>query len=73
MVTLRVNISDPYGFIRRLAWFHNGTEVAANCTSGISESAESIAKLLTKMCLRSEVAEGGRSIKIEIPPTRAGK
>ena len=34
MVTLRVNISDPYGFIRRLAWFHNGTEVAANCTSG---------------------------------------
>lgn len=40
---------------------------------GISESAESIAKLLTKMCLRSEVAEGGRSVKIEIPPTRAGK
>ena len=35
MVSLRVNISDPYGFIRRLAWFQNGTEVAANCTSGM--------------------------------------
>ena len=39
---------------------------------GINEGAESIAKLLTKMCLRSQVIEGGKSIKIEIPPTRAG-
>ncbi|CAI8007637.1 Phenylalanine--tRNA ligase beta subunit [Geodia barretti] len=38
---------------------------------GINEGAESIAKLLTKMCLRSQVIEGGKSIKIEIPPTRA--
>ena len=40
-ITLRVNISTAgiYGIIftfdiTRLAWFHNGTEVAANCTSG---------------------------------------
>ena len=39
---------------------------------GISESAESIAKLLTRMCLKSEVVEGGKKVKIEIPPTRAG-
>jgi phenylalanyl-tRNA synthetase beta chain len=38
---------------------------------GINEGAESIAKLLTKMCLRSQVIEGGKSVKIEIPPTRA--
>ena len=43
-----------------------------NRSIGIRESAESIAKLLTKMCLRSEVIEEGKSIKIEIPPTRAG-
>ena len=39
-ITLRVNISTAgYGIfitfdITRLTWFHNGTEVAANCTSG---------------------------------------
>ncbi|XP_061073319.1 phenylalanine--tRNA ligase beta subunit [Conger conger] len=37
---------------------------------GISESAEDIAKLLTRMCLRSEVAEDGQ-IRVEIPPTRS--
>ena len=39
---------------------------------GINEGAESIATLLTKMCLRSEVIEEGKSVRIEIPPTRAG-
>ena len=39
---------------------------------GIREGAESVATLLTRMCLRSEVIEGGKSVKIEIPPTRAG-
>ena len=39
---------------------------------GISEGAESIAKLLTRMCLKSEVVEGGKCVKVEIPPTRAG-
>ena len=43
-----------------------------NRVVGINEGAESVATLLTKMCLRSEVIEGGRSVKIEIPPTRAG-
>ena len=39
-ITLRVNVSTAgYGIfitfdITRLTWFHNGTEVAANCTSG---------------------------------------
>ncbi|KFM81187.1 Phenylalanine--tRNA ligase beta subunit, partial [Stegodyphus mimosarum] len=39
---------------------------------GINETPESIAKLLTKMCLKSEVvSEGGSSlVKVEIPPTR---
>ena len=33
-ITLRVNISTARIYITRLTWFHNGTEVAANCTSG---------------------------------------
>lgn len=37
---------------------------------GISESAEHIAQLLTRMCLRSEVGEDGQ-IQVEIPPTRS--
>ena len=40
---------------------------------GIRESPESVAKLLTKMCLKSEVANDGRNIEVEVPPTRAGK
>ncbi|XP_052472459.1 phenylalanine--tRNA ligase beta subunit [Carassius gibelio] len=38
---------------------------------GISESAESIAQLLTRMCLRSEVSGEGGLIQVEIPPTRS--
>ncbi|XP_048845163.1 phenylalanine--tRNA ligase beta subunit [Brienomyrus brachyistius] len=40
-----------------------------NTRVGISEDAESIARLLTRMYLRSEVQ--GDSIHVEIPPTRA--
>ena len=40
---------------------------------GIRESPESVAKLLTRMCLKSEVAKDGRNIQVEVPPTRAGK
>ncbi len=36
-----------------------------------SESAEKIADLLTRMCLNSEVKNNGKSIEVEIPPTRA--
>ncbi|XP_031429936.1 phenylalanine--tRNA ligase beta subunit [Clupea harengus] len=38
---------------------------------GIKESAENIAGLLTRMCLRSEVTGQGDQIKVEIPPTRS--
>ena len=39
---------------------------------GIDIKAEEIAKLLTRMCLKSQPHEGGRSVEVEIPPTRAG-
>lgn len=43
-----------------------------NCIALIlSETGESIARLLTRMCLRSEVIEGGSKVKVQIPPTRA--
>ncbi|XP_031564796.1 phenylalanine--tRNA ligase beta subunit-like [Actinia tenebrosa] len=38
---------------------------------GIKETPENLAKMLTRMCLVSEVVEGGKGIKVEIPPTRA--
>ncbi|XP_056612727.1 phenylalanine--tRNA ligase beta subunit [Triplophysa dalaica] len=38
---------------------------------GINESAESVAQLLTKMCLRSEVSGEDDRIQVEIPPTRS--
>ncbi|KAJ4935112.1 hypothetical protein JOQ06_016648 [Pogonophryne albipinna] len=38
---------------------------------GINESTETIARLLTKMCLRSEVTGVGDEIEVEIPPTRS--
>ncbi|XP_041919668.1 phenylalanine--tRNA ligase beta subunit isoform X1 [Alosa sapidissima] len=38
---------------------------------GIKESAESIAALLTRMCLRSEVTGQGDEIRVEVPPTRS--
>ncbi|XP_066522843.1 phenylalanine--tRNA ligase beta subunit [Hoplias malabaricus] len=38
---------------------------------GISESAESIAQLLTRMCLKSEVTGDDGQIEVEIPPTRS--
>ncbi|KAA0701750.1 Phenylalanine--tRNA ligase beta subunit [Triplophysa tibetana] len=38
---------------------------------GINESAESVAQLLTKMCLKSEVSGEDDRIQVEIPPTRS--
>uniref|UniRef100_A0AAQ4QE41 Phenylalanine--tRNA ligase beta subunit n=1 Tax=Gasterosteus aculeatus aculeatus TaxID=481459 RepID=A0AAQ4QE41_GASAC len=38
---------------------------------GINESTETLARLLTKMCLRSEVTGAGDEIEVEIPPTRS--
>ena len=39
---------------------------------GVNESHEAMAKLLTRMCLKSEVMKDGSGICVEIPPTRAG-
>ena len=44
-----------------------------NCKVGINESADSIASLLTRMCFKTEVTGNGTSVKVEVPPTRAGK
>ncbi|XP_056297065.1 phenylalanine--tRNA ligase beta subunit isoform X2 [Pseudoliparis swirei] len=38
---------------------------------GINESTDTIARLLTRMCLRSEVTGVGDEIEVEIPPTRS--
>ncbi|XP_055429567.1 phenylalanine--tRNA ligase beta subunit isoform X3 [Bubalus kerabau] len=38
---------------------------------GIRETPENLAKLLTRMCLKSEVIGDGNQIEVEIPPTRA--
>jgi phenylalanyl-tRNA synthetase beta chain len=37
---------------------------------GISEPADKIAKLLTKMCLKSEVANSKEEVIVEVPPSR---
>ncbi|KRT80914.1 hypothetical protein AMK59_6295 [Oryctes borbonicus] len=42
----------------------------ANDMIGISETGESIANLLSKMCLKSEVISSEKDIKVCIPPTR---
>lgn len=39
--------------------------------SFFSESSESIANLLTKMCLQSEVINSGSAVKVTVPPTRS--
>nr|XP_020651144.1 phenylalanine--tRNA ligase beta subunit [Pogona vitticeps] len=38
---------------------------------GINETPSSLAKLLTRMCLKSHVIGNGNNIEVEIPPTRA--
>ncbi|XP_015273113.1 PREDICTED: phenylalanine--tRNA ligase beta subunit [Gekko japonicus] len=38
---------------------------------GISETPASLAKLLTRMCLKSHVIGNGNNIEVEIPPTRS--
>ncbi|KAM8804923.1 SYFB ligase, partial [Eudromia elegans] len=37
---------------------------------GISETPSNLAKLLTRMCLKSHVTENGNHIEVEVPPTR---
>ena len=43
-----------------------------NRSIGIDQSPDTIASLLTRMCLKSEVCEDGRSVSVEVPPSRAG-
>lgn len=43
-----------------------------NKAVGIDQSPDAIATLLTRMCLKSEVCPDGRSVSVEVPPTRAG-
>ncbi|XP_022085574.1 phenylalanine--tRNA ligase beta subunit-like [Acanthaster planci] len=42
-----------------------------NSRIGINENADALAKLLTRMCLNSEVVEGNKQLRVEVPPTRA--
>ncbi|XP_075717537.1 phenylalanine--tRNA ligase beta subunit [Rhinoderma darwinii] len=42
-----------------------------NSKIGIRETPDKLAKLLTRMCLKSHVLEDGEQLEIEIPPTRA--
>ncbi|XP_038061645.1 phenylalanine--tRNA ligase beta subunit-like [Patiria miniata] len=42
-----------------------------NSRIGINEDAEALAKLLTRMCLSSEVVEDKKQLRVEVPPTRA--
>ena len=44
-----------------------------NRSIGIELSPEVVARLLTRMCLKSEVCEDGKSVSVEVPPTRAGQ
>ena len=39
---------------------------------GICEEAKDLAVMLTKMGLDSEVVEGGKCLKVIVPPTRSG-
>ena len=45
---------------------------AINRSIGINQSPEEMTRLLTRMCLKSEVSEDGKNMLVEVPPTRAG-
>ncbi|KAK7476536.1 hypothetical protein BaRGS_00032216 [Batillaria attramentaria] len=38
---------------------------------GVTMTADEMASCLTRMCLDSEVIEGGKSLQVQVPPTRA--
>ena len=44
-----------------------------NKSVGVKETPKSIASLLTRMCLKSEVMDDGSNVTVEVPPTRSGK
>lgn len=53
------------------ACFTYSTEVYGLCVLFFRESPANLAKLLTRMCLKSEVIGDGNQIEVEIPPTRS--
>lgn len=70
-----VEVEKPDGSVvtyPELKYRHEVVEVdQINKKIGIKESPERVADLLTRMCLQSEVIDGGKSVRVEIPPTRA--
>lgn len=68
-------IERPDGTIQLYPELRYRTEVvsvdAINQSIGINQSPDTIAELLTRMCLKSQVCEDGKSVSVEIPPSRA--
>lgn len=67
-------VQYPDGNIEKYPELPYRTEIIkadkANNVIGISESGGDLAKLLTKMCLKSELKSNKEEIKVVIPPTR---
>lgn len=74
-VTEAVEVEQPDGSVvvyPELKYRHEVVCVEQiNKNIGIKESPERLADLLTRMCLLSEVTDDGKSVRVEIPPTRA--
>lgn len=74
-VTEAVEVEQPDGSVvvyPELKYRHEVVCVEQiNRNIGIKESPERLADLLTRMCLLSEVTDDGKSVRVEIPPTRA--
>ncbi|XP_029211120.2 phenylalanine--tRNA ligase beta subunit-like [Acropora muricata] len=74
-VTEAVEVEQPDGSVvvyPELRYRHEVVCVEQiNKNIGIKESPERLADLLTRMCLLSEVTDDGKSVRVEIPPTRA--
>lgn len=55
-----------------LAYRHEVVSVDhVNKRVGFNVNGDEMAKLLTRMCLKSESVDGGKNVKVEVPPTRA--
>lgn len=71
-----VEVIDPSGKLVLYPELKYRTEMLSpefvNRSVGINESPDTIANLLTKMCLKAEVVDknGAKEIRVQIPPTR---
>ncbi|KAJ8935954.1 hypothetical protein NQ314_012576 [Rhamnusium bicolor] len=67
-------VTNPSGITVLYPELEYRTEVVSvrktNRKIGISESPENMTKLLSKMCLKSELTSSGDDIKVTVPPTR---